>query len=58
MASISGISLFGVAQSLEVDSLGVGLDRVLDLFQIVSVHEGGGDAELGQSVLQQVVAAP
>ena len=47
----------GVAQSLEVDSLGVGLDRVLDLFQIVSVHEGGGDAELGQSVLQQVVAA-
>lgn len=47
----------GVAQSLEVDSLGVGLDRVLDLFQIVSVHEGGGDAELGQSMLQQVVAA-
>ena len=45
----------GVAQSLEVDSLGVGLDGVLDLFQIVSVHEGGGDAELGQGVLQQVV---
>ena len=47
----------GVAQSLEVDSLGVGLDSVLDLFQIVSVHKGGGDAELGQGVLQQVVAA-
>ena len=47
----------GVAQSLEVDSLGVGLDSVLDLFQIVSVHKGGGNAELGQGVLQQVVAA-
>ena len=47
----------GVAQSLEVDSLGVGLDRVLDLFQVMCIHEGGGDAELGQGVLQQVVAA-
>ena len=47
----------GVAQSLEVDSLGVGLDRILDLFQVMCIHEGGGDAELGQGVLQQVVAA-
>jgi len=47
----------GVAQSLEVDGLGVGLDRVLDLFQVMCIHEGGGDAELGQGVLQQVIAA-
>jgi hypothetical protein len=35
----------GVAQSLRVERLGVGLDRVLDLFQIVSVPEGCGDPD-------------
>ena len=47
----------GVAQGLQIDGLGVGLDGVLHLGQVVGVHEGGGDAELGQGVLQQVVAA-
>ena len=47
----------GVAQSFQIDRLGVGLDSVLHLGQIVCVHKGGGDAELGQGVLQQVVAA-
>ena len=47
----------GVAQSFQIDCLGVGLDSVLHLGQIVCVHKGGGDAELGQGVLQQVVAA-
>ena len=47
----------GVAQRLQIDGLGVGLDGVLHFGQIVSVDKGGGHAELGQSVLQQVVAA-
>ena len=47
----------GVAQGLQIDGLGVGLDGVLHLGQIVSVDKGGGHAELGQGVLQQVVAA-
>jgi len=47
----------GVAQCLQIDGLGVGLDGVLHLGQIVSVDKGGGHAELGQGVLQQVVAA-
>ena len=47
----------GVAQSFQIDGLGVGLDGILHLSQIVCVHKGGGDAELGQGVLQQVVAA-
>ena len=48
----------GVAQGLQIDSLGVGLDGILHLSQVMSVDEGGGNAELGQGVLQQVVAAP
>ena len=48
----------GVAQGLQIDGLGVGLDGVLHFGQIVSVDKGGGHAELGQGVLQQVVAAP
>ena len=48
----------GVAQRLQIDGLGVGLDGVLHFGQIVSVDKGGGHAELGQGVLQQVVAAP
>ena len=47
----------GVAQSLQIDRLGVGLDGVLHLGQVMGVDKGGGDAKLGQGVLQQVVAA-
>ena len=47
----------GVAQRLQIHSLGVGLDRGLHLCKVVGIHEGGVDAELGQSVRQQVVAA-
>ena len=32
----------GVAQSFQIDRLGVGLDSVLHLGQIVCVHKGGG----------------
>ena len=42
---------------IQIDGLGVGLNGVLHLGQIVSVDKGGGHAELGQGVLQQVVAA-
>ena len=47
----------GVAQSLNVDGTGVGPDGLLHLVQVVDVHEGSGDAEAGQGMLQQVVAA-
>ena len=57
MASMSGDIAVGVAQGLQIDSLGVGLDGILHLGQVMGVDEGGGNAELGQGVLQQVVAA-
>ena len=47
----------GVAQSFQIDGLGVGLDGILHLSQIVCIDKGSGDTELGQGVLQQVVAA-
>ena len=47
----------GVAQGLNVDGLGVGLDGGFYLLQIVGIHEGGGDAVLGQGVGQQVAGA-
>ena len=47
----------GVAQGLQIDGLGVGLDGVLHLGQVMGVDKGGGDAKLGQGVLQQIVAA-
>ena len=47
----------GVAQSLQIDGLGVGPDGVLHLCQIVGIHKGGGHAELGQGMGEQVVAA-
>ena len=47
----------GVAQSFNVDGTGVGPDGLLHLVQVVDVHEGSGDAEAGQGMLQQVVAA-
>ena len=47
----------GVAQGLEVDGLGVLLNGALDFRKVVRIHKGGGNAELGQGVGQQVIAA-
>ena len=47
----------GVAQGFQVDQAGVLLDGILDLFQVVGIHKGSGDAKVGQGMLQQVVAA-
>ena len=47
----------GVTQSLQIDGLGVGLNGVFHLRQVVGVDKGRGHAELGQGVGQQVVAA-
>ena len=47
----------GVAQGLEVDGLGVGLDGGLHLRRIVGVHKGSLDAVEGQRVGKQVVTA-
>ena len=47
----------GVAQRLQIHSLGVGLDSGLHLCKVVGIHEGGVDTELGQGVCQQVIAA-
>ena len=47
----------GIAQGLQIDGLGVVLNGVLHFCQIMGVHESSGDAELGQGVGQQVVAA-
>ena len=40
----------GVAQGLDIQGLGVGLDGRLHLGQIVHVHKGGFDAVQGQGV--------
>ena len=47
----------GVAQRFQIHSLGIGLDGCFHLCKVVGIHEGGVDAELGQGVSQQVVAA-
>ena len=47
----------GVAQGLQVDSLGIGPDCGSDSVQIVGVHKSGRYTELGQGVGQQIVAA-
>ena len=47
----------GVAQGLNVDGLGVGLDSALHLCQVVGIHEGGGNAPGGEGVGQQVAGA-
>ena len=47
----------GVAQGLQIDGTGVVLNGVLHLGQVVGVYKGGGHAEVGQGVLQQVIAA-
>ena len=46
-----------LAQGLEVDGLGVLLNGALDFRKVVRIHKGGGNAELGQGVGQQVIAA-
>ena len=47
----------GIAQRLQVNCLGVWPDCFLHLGQVVGVHKGGGDPELGQGVGQKVIAA-
>ena len=47
----------GIAQGLNVDGAGLGADGALHFLQIVDVHEIGGNAEAGQGVGEQVVAA-
>ena len=46
-----------VAQRFKINGLGVVLDGVLHLRQVVRVDKGGGDAVLGQRVCKQVIAA-
>lgn len=47
-----------VAESLDVNRLSIVLDSVFQFFQIVCINEGGLNAELRQSMCQQVVAPP
>ena len=47
----------GVAERFHVDGAGVRPDGGLDLGEVVDIDEGGGDAEVGQSVPQQVETA-
>ena len=47
----------GVAQGLQVNGFGVGLNGGCDCTQIVGVHESGRYTKLGQGVGQQIVAA-
>ena len=47
----------GVAQRLNVDGAGLWTDGALHFRKIVDVHEIGGNAEAGQGVGEQVVAA-
>ena len=47
----------GVAQSLQIDCLGVGPDGSGDSLQVVGVHKSGLHSKLGQGVGQQVVTA-
>ena len=46
-----------IAQSLDVDGAGVVLNRGLHLGEVMDVYEARGDAEVGQRMGQQVVAA-
>ena len=48
----------GIAQGLQIDGFRVGPDGAFQLFQVMGIHEGGRDAVMGQSMGQQVVAAP
>ena len=47
----------GIAECLQIDSPCVFLDGTLDFLQIVGIHEGCRDAELGQCVGEQVITA-
>ena len=47
----------GVAQGLDVDGLGVGLNGLFKVLDVQRVHEGGGHAVVHQGVGQQVVGA-
>ena len=45
----------GVAQGLQIDGPGVGLDGVFHLRQVVGVDKGGGHAIVGQGVGQEII---
>lgn len=47
----------GVAQSFDVDGTGVVLNGGRYLTEVVDIYKGGGDAEVGQGMGQQIVAA-
>ena len=47
----------GIAQGLQIDGLGVGLDSGFYLAKVVGVDESGGHAERRQGMGQQIVAA-
>ena len=47
----------GVSQGLNINGLGVGLDRLFHFCQIVDIHKAGGNAPLGQGVGQQIAGA-
>ena len=46
-----------VAEGFQINRAGVALNGVLDLGEVVCIHERRGDAEMRQGMLQQVVAA-
>ena len=46
-----------VAEGFQINRAGVALDGVLDLGEVVRIHERRGDAEMRQGMLQQVVTA-
>ena len=46
-----------VAEGFQINRAGVALNGVLDLGEVVRIHERRGDAKMRQGMLQQVVAA-
>ena len=47
----------GISQGFNIDGPGVWLNSALHLVQVVDIHKAGGDAEIGQRMSQQIIAA-
>ena len=47
----------GIAQGFNINSPGVILNRVFYLSKIMDIYKAGSDAEIGQRMLQQIIAA-
>ena len=47
----------GIAESFGVERFRLGVDRLADAVEVISIHEADGDAELGQRVVEEVVGA-